>query len=83
MEHVGIDVHKNQADRKYKRHFRAPRCECIPAEPPSASRPRPPLARGDCRAPSAPRQPAGAARSKAERGVARLWLVLDRRLRMG
>jgi hypothetical protein len=34
-------------------------------------------------APSAPPQPVGAARSTAERGAARLWLVLDMRLRMG
>jgi hypothetical protein len=50
---------------------------------PLAARFRPTLARGDCRDPSAPRQPAGVARSKVERGVARLWLVLGMRLRMG
>jgi hypothetical protein len=40
------------------------------------------LARGDCR-PRAPRLPAGAPRNQAEHGAARLWLVLDRRRRMG
>ena len=43
---------------------------CPPASP-STPPPAAILARGDCRAPSAPRQPAGAARSQAERGGAR------------
>ena len=47
------------------------------------ARPRAPAAHGACGAPRAPRPPARAARRKAERGGARLWLVLDRRLRMG
>ena len=51
--------------------------------PPSTPRRRPRLAHGSCSAPSAPRQPARAAHSTAERGAARLWLVLDMRRRMG
>jgi len=44
------------------RNNKSPSC----AAPPAARlRRRPPLARGACHAPSAPRQPAGAARSKA------------------
>jgi hypothetical protein len=47
--------------------------------PPSAAT----LARGACRAPSAPRQPAGAVRSKVERGAAQLGRGLGRRRRLG
>ena len=55
-----------------------PRQRPLQRPPPSATR-----TPGSCLPPSAPRQPAGAAHSQAEHGAARLWLVLDRRLRMG
>src|SRR5712691_10341636 len=65
-------------DRKYKRHFHAP----TPAAP-SAGGTLTPGSLLPPSAPRAPRQPAGAARSTAERGAARRWLVLNRCRRLG
>src|SRR5205823_2689430 len=76
-------------------HFPKPDLRILPPKPnfatepfwrrPLASAPcrRPCHAHGSCGAPSVPGSPAGAACRKAERGGARLGLMLDRRCRIG
>jgi hypothetical protein len=58
-------------------------CAAPSGAPPSAALPAATSRSRSSRAPSAPRRPARAAHSIVERGAARRWLVLDRRLKMG
>ena len=60
LDGIAEQIDKDLADRKFKRPFGAAPAGAPPQHPPLAA----------CRAPSVPRQPAGAARSEAVRGAA-------------